>query len=177
MLVAACGGAAPATSAPAGAAAPSAAPTRDPARDGLPLAATVHAAASAHTFQGGDDHLAIGVDNHGRDIQDLVLDSAPWVAEHTLAMGSTRGCDPDLAAGTVHCGPVFAGQSFGAVLRATPAHVGTFHYEVRLLAAEGGRLSPITGADGSPLVVAFDEVVDPVVAQVPGWRPDPTPTP
>lgn len=156
---------------------PPAQPARDPGRDHLPLLAVVHAAASPHTFQGGDDHLSIGVDNRGRDIQDLVLVSPPWVAEHGLAMGSTKGCDPDLEAGTIHCGPVYAGQDFSAVLRAMPGHVGRFHYQVALYAQEAAGLQPIAGPDGSPAVIDFDEVVDPVTSQVPGYRPDPSPSP
>jgi hypothetical protein len=152
-------------------------PTRDPGKDSLPLVAVVYAAASPHTFQGGDDHLSIGVDNRGRDIQDLVLLSPPWVAEHGLAMGSTRGCDPDLEAGTIHCGPVYAGQDFTAVLRAIPAHIGRFHYRVGLYDLEAGGLQAIAGPDGNPAVVEFDELVDPVNQQIPGYRPDPSPSP
>lgn len=156
---------------------PTAAASRDPSRDTLPLLADVHLGASAHTFQGGDDHIGLVIENRGRDIQDLVVESPAWFAEHGLAMGTTRACgDVDLAAGSIDCGPVYAGLSGSFILRAYPEHVGTFHYEVRLADREGGALLAIAGPDGRPLVLSFGEVVDPVTNQIPGGS-NPTPSP
>src|SRR5438477_5777513 len=55
-------------------------PTRDPGKDSLPLLAEVHVGASAHSFQGGDDHVGLVIDNRGRDLQDLVVLAPAWVA-------------------------------------------------------------------------------------------------
>ena len=152
-------------------------PTRDPGKDSLPLLAEVHVGASAHSFQGGDDHVGLVIDNRGRDLQDLVVLAPAWVAEHGLAMGTSRACaDEDLSVGSIDCGPVFAGQTGSFALRAFPLHVGTFHYELRLYDREPAGLLPILGPDGQPLVASFDEVVDPVTNQIPGQYATPPPT-
>lgn len=157
--------------------APSPAPTRDPAKDALPLVADVRLGASDHTFQGGDDHVTLSIDNRGRDIQDLVVRSPRWVAEHGLSMGSTRSCDPDPDAGLIACGPLYAGQSMPVILRAIPAHVGTFHYEMSLFDRENGTLVPVGGLDGRPVAFDFTEVVDPLTSQVPGGQFTPPASP
>jgi len=152
-------------------------PTRDPGKDSLPLLAEVHVGASAHSFQGGDDHVGLVIDNRGRDLQDLVVLAPAWVAEHGLAMGTSRAsADEDLSVGSIDCGPVFAGQTWSFALRAFPLHVGTFHDELRLYDREPAGLLPILGPDGQPLVASFDEVVDPVTNQIPGQYATPPPT-
>jgi len=140
--------------------------------------AEIHLGASAHTFQGGDDHVGLVIDNHGRDIQNLVVESHPWFAERGLGMGTTHSCgDVDVASGSVDCGPVYAGQTASVILRAFPEHIGTFHYEMHFADREGDALLPITGPDGQPIVLSFDEVVDPVTNQIPGGNnPPPSPT-
>lgn len=181
MAAAACAStpaAPPADAAPSMAAStPAPQPTRDPARDSLPLVADIHLGASNHTWQGADDHVTLSVDNRGRDIQDLVVQSPDWVAEHGLAMGSTRACLPNLDAGQVECGPIYAGESMPVILRAMPAHVGTFHYEMRVFDQEAGSLVPIVGSDGRPVVFDFVEVVDPLTNQIPGGVFTPSPAP
>ena len=155
---------------------PTAVPVRDPSKDSLPLHAEVHFGATSHIFQSGDDHVTLSIDNHGRDIQDLAIQSGPWLAEHPLAMGSTSSCIPDLGAGLIDCGPIYAGRSTTISLRAEPLHAGTFHYEMRLYDREGGTLVPIAGPDGAPIVIAFDEVVDPLSNQIPGVTAPPSPS-
>lgn len=179
LLLAACAGADSATARPPAATTPtpSAAPTRDPSKDALPLVASVSLGASAHSFQGGDDHVSLSIDNRGRDIEMLVIDTGPWLADHGLAMGSSRFCDTDLEAGSVTCGPVYSGQSMNVILRALPAHAGTFHYRFALFDREGGRLVPITTDTGAPAEFGFDEVVDPIGSQISGFHPDPSPSP
>ncbi len=152
-------------------------PTRDPGKDGLPLVAEVHVGASAHTFQGGDDHVGIVIDNRGRDLQDMVVMAPAWVAEHGLGMGTSHACaNEDLSVGSIDCGPVFAGQTGSFALRAFPHHVGTFHYEIRFYDRESSGLLPILSPDGRPVVAEVDEVVDPVTNQIPGQYATPTPT-
>ncbi|HEX6349472.1 MAG TPA: hypothetical protein VF160_08795 [Candidatus Dormibacteraeota bacterium] len=152
-------------------------PARDPAKDTLPLVGELHVGASAHTFQGGDDHVGIEVDNRGRDFQDLVVLAPRWVGEHGLAMGTSHACaNVDLSAGAIDCGPVYAGQTGSFMLRAIPLHVGTFHYELRLYDQEASGLVPILTPDGQPMAASFDEVVDPVTNQIPGGYPTPTPS-
>jgi hypothetical protein len=131
--------------------------------------------ASPHTFQGGDDHVTLVVDNRGRDIHDLTIEAGPWLAEHTFSMGSSRYCQPDIEAGLISCGPVYAGDSLPVILRTTPAHVGTFHYELRLADRGAAGLLPIDSPEGSPIVLGFDEVVDQVTSQIPGGRFTPSP--
>jgi hypothetical protein len=155
---------------------PTAAPSRDPSRDSLALTADIHLGASGHTWQGADDHLTLAVENRGRDIQDVVVVSPPWVAEHGLGMGTTRSCDPDLDAGLIACGPIYAGQSMAIILRGFPNHAGTFKYDVAVYDRENGRLVPISGVDGQPADFTFTEVVDPLTNQVPGGSyPPPSP--
>lgn len=181
-LVGACAsrpGAAAGSSLPAVASVPVPAPesTRDPSKDSLPLVAEVHLGASDHTWRGADDHVTLTVDNRGRDIQDLVIASPAWVAEHGLAMGSTRSCLPNLDAGQIACGPIYSGKSMPVILRAMPAHVGSFHYELRVYDREGDNLLPVAGTDGRPVVFDFVEVVDPLTNQVPGGSFTPEPSP
>jgi hypothetical protein len=77
----------------------------------------------------------------------------------------------------VHCGPIYAGQSLSIVLRRIPAHVGRFHYQLRFYDLETGQLLSIAAPDGSPMVIDFDETVDPIGLQMPGYRHDPSPSP
>lgn len=77
----------------------------------------------------------------------------------------------------MHCGPIYAGQSLSIVLRRIPAHVGRFHYQLRFYDLETGQLLSIAAPDGSPMVIDFDETVDPIGLQMPGYRPDPSPSP
>lgn len=171
----ACGGTAVAPPAAAPAATPVPAATRDPARDSLPLVADVSLGASAHTWQGADDHVTLSITNRGRDILDLVVQAPAWIDEHGLAMGSTRSCTPNLDTGEIDCGPVYAGQSQAVILRAYPANVGTFTYQLRVFDRQPSGLAPIAGADGRPIAFEFQEVVDPLTNQIPGGRYTPTP--
>lgn len=172
LVAAACGAAPRPTAAPAAPAPPGeaqvqpAAPTRDLSKDGLPLLAEVHVGASAHIFQGGDDHVTLAVDNRGRDIQDLVIVAGPWLDEHGLAMGTTPSCNPDPDQGLIACGPIYSGRSANEILRAMPAHTGTFTYELRLYDREDGALHPIQSLDGRAISVTFSETVDPVTNQI-----------
>lgn len=141
---------------------PSSSPTRDPARDGLPLRAAIDGGANLHSVQGADDHFGFRVENHGRDIQDLVVDAGPWLSQHTIAMGTSRACLFDLDAGLISCGPVYSGQLAGFTLRALPADVGDFHYVARFSSRENGVLKPIEMPDGGQAVIEFEEIVAPV---------------
>lgn len=159
---------------------PSAAPRRDPALDALPLVAEIHVGSSDHIFQGGDDHVSIGVTNRGRDILHFVIRSPLWVEQHGLAMGSSRQCMPDLAAGLIDCGPVYAGQDVNFQLRAMPSDVGRWEYRAEFLdRAPDGTLIPIgmPNAPAVPVVVLLHEEVTPVGLQIPGYRPEPTASP
>ncbi len=180
LAVAACGGQAAWRPEPvvpgAAVASPTPEPTRDPSKDSLPLVAEVSAGASQRSFQGGDDHITLTLENRGRDIEDLVIQASGWLAEHSgLGMGSSRACRPDLDTGEIDCGAVYAGQSMAIILRSFPAHYGTFTYEMRILARFGDRLLPVTRPDGTPAAFAFTEVVEPLTNQVPGGSYTPPP--
>ncbi len=158
------------------AAAPESTPSTPASPDTRPLSATVTVSGTATTFQGGDDHLTIYVVNHGRPIDRFVVSAAPWLAEHSFAMGSTRLCDQDPTQQYVQCGPIAAGASVGYTLRSIPNAVGDFTFTFRPFALEGSRLVPIPDASGGEQVLTYKEQVTPLNNQVPGYRPDPTPS-
>ena len=176
-----CGGVAQATSPPAPTpspvASPSPVPTRDPAKDGLPLVADVSARGSPHSFEGGDDHVTLGITNQGRDVLELAVEPGAWLHDHTIAMGTSAACNVETNPDLIVCGPVYSGEQRSFSIKAFPLTAGTFHYELRFFSREHGRLVPIVDASGVQQVIKLDESVDAQGQQVQGYNPPPTPTP
>jgi hypothetical protein len=131
---------------------------------------------SRSAFVGGDDHIGFVIENHGRDIRELVIDVGPWLEQHQIAMGGSRFCDSDPATDTIDCGAVYSGQTLSVSIHAFPGQAGDFHYTARFYDREDGRLVPIVGMDGAPAIVQLEEVVDPQTNQVPGYVPTPRPS-
>jgi hypothetical protein len=142
----------------------------------MPLVADVTAHGSPHSFQGGDDHITFGIDNKGRDVQDLVIDAGAWLREHTIGMFTNKQCDFETNPDLIVCGPVYTEQQIAYAIHAFPLDVGTFHYDVRFFSRENGRLVPILDATGRQAVIRVDELVDSQSQQVQGAVPSPTPT-
>ncbi len=140
------------------------------------LAARVTVSGTATTFQGGDDHLTIYVVNRGRRIDRFVLSAGPWLAEHSFAMGTTPLCDQDATQQYIQCGPVATGASVGYTLRSIPSAVGDFTFTFRPFAMERSTLVPIPDGPGAEQVLIYREQVTPLSNQVPGYRPDPSPS-
>jgi hypothetical protein len=175
LIVAACGAGAPYAK-PVNPVASTIASTNLPAVGQSSFAATVTVTGTAATFQGGDDHLTIYVVNRGRPIDRFVMAAGPWLAEHSFAMGSTRLCDQDPTQEYIQCGPIAAGASVGYTLRSIPNAVGDFTFTFRPFALEGSTLVPISDGSGVEQVLTYREQVTPLNNQIPGYRPDPTPS-
>ena len=174
VLLLACGGSAAAPPAASPSAGVSASPA--PVASGGPLSATVTVSGTAATFQGGDDHMVVRVENHGRRIERFVVSAAGWLEEHSFAMGSTRLCDQDATERYIECGPIPAGATVGYTLRSYPNAIGDFEFEFRPYERAGTTLVPIPGPGGTEQVLTLREKVTAVTDQLPGYRPDPTPS-
>jgi hypothetical protein len=104
------------------------------------------------------------VQNTGRDIGRLGIELGlkdDWLANHTMAMGSSPRCGLDAGIRGFDCGPVRSGDNVAIVLRATPDRPGSYHYQVGFYDLSGAR-EAIKGSDGSELRSGFDETVVPL---------------
>jgi hypothetical protein len=129
------------------------------------LTADVKVSASTGIYIGGDDHVALVVENTGRDIGHLGIEMGlydSWLHHHTLAMGSAARCQIDSSLGGFDCGAVRSGETAAFVLRATPDDAGTFRYGLRFYDLTGGGRQPISSPDGGDLVITFEEMVAPL---------------
>ena len=157
-LLTACGGTSP--PAPRGPAPPPPWTAAEP-----PLRAEIFGRGSPEIYEGGDDHVALVVHNTGRLIQNLVVDLSGgdgWFGHHTLAMGTSPGCTPNLDRGRIECGPVAAGSTATIMLRAFPDEIGRFSYSAAFYSMGDLGLTAIADLAGHPAVVGFAESVIPV---------------